>query len=439
MPDRKPLLIALIAIVVLAAVFYFTYNSDKPKYDWRDAWVEHAYKETSTEPYGSQIAHRLLERYFLGKKLTDIQKSIVKELPLDSSKGANYVFIGEAMYMDSVSTQHLLQFVRSGNTAFLASKTIPFDLMFSLYYEECPEAEWSDYSSLSSTEISMTLREPRDLTPKRTDFHFAAQNKPVSYDWHYIAEIYFCNSLPQQPLGYLRDTFVNFAKFPYGKGQFLLHTNPLVFTNYSLLRTETRPYVEGVLSWLPSGNIYWDAMSRVPEAVARRRNQNRGSGPSGGLENEHPLTYILQQPSLAWAWYLLAGLAGAWLIFRAKRRQRIIPVLPKNENSSYEFISTVANLHFREKNYQGLCIQRMRLFLAAVRERYGLVASLEAETFYLRADEAYLRRLATVSEVPEQHIHDIFAQYTATVQFQPTEQMMVNLHLAIEQFFKKAK
>lgn len=430
--SRTPLLIALIAVALLAAIFYFSYQSGKPKYDWSDSWAKHAYKETSAEPYGTQIAHRLLEKYFSGKKFTDIQKDIIRELPLDSAQHNNYFFVGEALYLDSLSTEHLLEFVKSGNTAFLSSKTIPFDFMFHLYYDECPEAAWNDYDYFSDTSAKMTLREPSGIA---ANIHFAYQNKPVSYRWHFISAEYFCDSLMHHPLGYVSDSFINFAKFPYGKGQFLLHTNPLVFSNYSLLRAETRPYVEGLLSWLPEGDIYWDAMSRVPEAIARRRNNSF----TRSLDEEHPLSYILKQPPLAWAWYLLFGLAVTWLFFRAKRRQRVIPVLPKNENSSYEFIATIANLHFKEKNYQGLCIQSMKLFLAQVRERYGLVAPIDPETYTPRVDAEFFRRLAAVSEVPESQVREVFSRYAATVQFQPTEEMMVDLHIVTEGFWKKAK
>mgnify|MGYP000137257812 CR=1 FL=1 len=430
--NRTPLLLALLAVILLAAVFYLAWNARKPRYNWADSWVKHAYKETSAEPYGTQVFHRLLEGYFSGKKLSDIERDFIRELPLDSTGNSNYVFVGEALYLDSLSTRHLLDFVAAGNTAFLAGKSIPFDLMFHLYYTECPMSEWNDYFSFSDSAVTMTLRAPQ-TTPARV--HFARQNQPVGYEWNYIAGQFFCDSLPHHPLGYLNDSLVNFARYPHGRGYFLLHTNPVVFSNYNLLRPGLRSYVEGVLSWLRPGDIYWDAMSRIPEAVGRNRNRSA----SRALDEEHPLSYILKQPALAWAWYLLAGLALTWLIFRARRRQRIIPVLPKNENSSYEFIGTIAHLHFREKNYQGLCIQNMKLFLAQVRERYGFIVPLHPENHAPRIDNDFFRRLAAVSEVPENRIRDIFAQYAATVQFQPNEEMMVNLHLAMEQFWKKAK
>ncbi len=433
---RTPFLIALLAIVVLAVVFYYSYEADNPRFVWRDSWNKHAYNESSDQPYGTEAMHRLLSTYFPGKKLIDIKKSIAGELPQDSMSGGIYVFIGEGMYLDSVSANRLLGFVAEGNTAFIAGKTIPSELMSHLHYYECNDWEWNDYDYLEDTIAHMTLREPQGANPPGISMYFADRNKPQMYVWHYLGAYYFCDSMPQFPIGYLNDTLINYTQCPFGNGRFLFHTNPLVFTNYSLLRPETQSYVEGVLSWLPEGDIYWDAASRVSEAVARRRNS---SALSRARDEEHPLSYILQQPALAWAWYLLAGMALVWLMFRAKRRQRIIPVLPKNENSSYEFISTIANLHFREKNYQGLCIQGMKLFLAQVRERYGLVVPVDPQTNLPRVDNDYFRRLSTVSEVSESWIRDIFTQHSATVRYQPTEEMMVNLHVAMEDFWKRAK
>lgn len=296
-------------------------------------------------------------------------------------------------------------------------------------------AEWNDYEIQEDSIVEASLVAPGPAEP--VSLYYARQNQVAPYNWSYIESHFFCENLPQRPLGYLDESLINFAEFPHGKGRFLLHTTPIAFSNYLLLRDAPRKYAERILSYLPEGNIYWDSYSRVPEMIARRRNRN--SGFSRQLPAEHPFSYILQQPPLAWAWYLLLGLAGVYLVFRAKRRQRIIPVLPKNENSSYEFISTIANLHFREKNYRNLCVQNMRLFLAQVRDRYGLIAQLDQDSLNPRMDEAYLERLSQVSEVSLKQIQNIFTQYAATVQYEPTEDMMVDLHLAMERFFEQAK
>jgi hypothetical protein len=128
---RTPLYFALAALLLIGAMFYYVHESNKPKFDWEEgSWKKKGYDEKSDQPYGTQILHRFLEGYFAGKSLKDIEKDPGNELPLDSSiTGQNYVFVGEAMFMDSVSTRRLLDFVALGNTALIASKTIPFDLM----------------------------------------------------------------------------------------------------------------------------------------------------------------------------------------------------------------------------------------------------------------------------------------------------------------------
>lgn len=180
-----------------------------------------------------------------------------------------------------------------------------------------------------------------------------------------------------------------------------------------------RSYAAGVVLFA-AGRIF----TGMPSAVCRKRwaeGATTAMDPVGRFDEEHPLTYILKQPALAWAWYILVGMAGAWLFFRGKRRQQIIPVLPKNENSSYQFIDTIANLHFRERNF-GLCQQNMRLFLAKVRERYGLITPMDNHTGTLRVDSDFVQRLSVVSEVQELEIQDIFRQYADTVQHPPTEE-----------------
>ena len=436
MSNRQIILLTALLVGLLGLGVYYYYKSQTPRFDWADSWSKKAYKETSGEPYGTQVIHKLMKGYFPAYKTIDLTKDVARELPKDSlSAPASYVFIGEAMYLDSLSTERLIDFVRYGNTALISSKTIPFDLMFHLYYNECNENGWDDYSTFESTGVSLSLRQPK-LPFDTVHCYYARQNQRQNYNWHYIEDWFFCDSLPQEPLGYIGSQ-VNFAEFPVGKGRFLLHTTPIAFSNYSLLRPEMRTYAAGVLSYLPQGNVYWDAVSRVPEAVARRRN-NRDAY-SRALDEEHPLTYILQQPSLAWAWYLLVAMAGVWLLFRSKRRQQIIPVLAKNENSSYQFISTIANLHFKERNFRGLSLQNMRLFLAKIRERYNLVIPMDTSSGSLRIEGDFIQRLALMSEIPESQIQDIFRQYAATVQYEPTEDMATQLFLAMERFWKLAK
>ncbi len=424
----------LVVLLLLGAMCWF--QSKKARFDWQESsWSRKGYSETNDQPYGTQAFRTLLEDYFPGKSCKNISKNVGFELPQDSTAHYNYVFVGEAMYLDSLSTKRLLDFVARGNTAFIASKSIPFDLMTFVYFDECGDEIWSDYESFEDTLVYASLQTPT-LPDSNYILQFASQNQRKSYNWHYANDLFFCEGLPQRILGRINGTYANYALFPHGKGRFLLHTNPIAFSNYSLSQRRLHPYIEGVVSHLPEGDIYWDASSRVPEAVSRRRNGSQYSGNS--LEDQHLLSFILKQPALAWAWYLLALLTGLWLLFRAKRRRRIIPILPKNENTSYEFISTIAHLHFRANDFQHLCIQNMRLFLGDVRERYNISIPMDSETKMLKVDNDQVKNLAMASKVPENQITELFKQYEATVRYQPIEQMAIDLHQSIENFWKKA-
>ena len=365
-----------------------------------------------------------------------IEKDFLENLPENPSTPSTYVFVGNGVYLDSLSTDRLVKFVKNGNTALLIARSVPFDLMNMIYFEECEGAIWDEYSVVQDTFFKLHLNEPAMNSPVK--FFASQRNKPHAYSVPYLPAAFFCEELPQRSLGYVNDNpeQSNFIEFPSGNGKFLLHTTPMAFSNFHLLRPEMQTYVQGVLSHLPEGDIYLDNMSRVPESVTRRRN-NADAEPDP--DKDHLLTYVLQQPALAWSWYLLLSLTAVWLIFRAKRRQRIIPVLPRNENSSYEFINTIANLHFRERNYAGQSRQSMRLFLAQVRDRYGVTFHIDPDTELPKADPTLVQRLSMMSEVPENDINELFKLHATTVNFIPVEADMVGLHLAIEKFFSKAK
>jgi hypothetical protein len=443
MPNRNFWLVVAAALLLLIGVFVWLGQlGDRPKFDWQEStWGKKAYSEMNDQPYGTQVFRQLLDGYFEGQTLTTLSTNVQSSLPIDSSGSvqATYVFVGEGLYLDSLDTEHLKHFVSKGHTALIVSKTIPFDLMSYIYFQECDyDLGWDDYQQHDdSTVTASLLAYPKpDGQPTTAPLRYAVQNQQRPYRWSYLPDHVFCPELPQRALGELNDTMVNFARFPFGKGSFLLHTTPIAFSNYQLTQATTRPYVEGVLAHLPRGPVYWDAFSRVPEEVARRRNDPQHRDP---FSEQHALSFILTQEPLAWAWYLLVGLALLYVVFRARRRQRIVPVLAPNENSSREFIKTIAHLHFRERNHHGISVQAMRLHLAQIRERYGLVSSLDPRSDLPKADDAYFRRLASVSEVPEQDIRKVFHDFADIARFSATEQQMIDFHQSLERFWRVAK
>jgi hypothetical protein len=81
----------------------------------------------------------------------------------------------------------------------------------------------------------------------------------------------------------------------------------------------------------------------------------------------------------------------------------------------------------------------MKLFLASIREKYGLSASVDPVTHQIyRMDEDYYRKLAHRSGIDEQQIRVMFTQYETISRFEPTEQHAVDFYMSMEGFWKKA-
>ncbi|MFK7772226.1 MAG: hypothetical protein AB8F94_08800 [Saprospiraceae bacterium] len=427
MADKKPFYILGVAAAVLLMFFIFL-GDDSERFDW----AEH-YEAESKDPFGTLVIHEILDDYFPNNDFTEIKEGLNEELPSLADKNSNYIFIGESMFLDSADVNALLNYVREGNTAFISSKTIPIDLMVELYNQECNNEPWNDYATMADTLAIFNFLHPQ-LKDEGNPYLFTSGGELISYGWNYIDSAYFCeepHSMIQ--LGTINEQ-VNFAKKEYGfnGGVFYLHTTPMNFTNMAMLEKPDLVYANKVFSHLNEGDIYWDEYSRVGEGFGRAYNQKRGGGANRTIASEESLKYILAQPSLAWAWYLMIGMGFLYLFFRAKRKQRIIPVLERNENTSFEFISTIGRLYFLQNDHKKLCQQKMKLFYSYIRDRYNLNTT--------KVDDEFMTKLIAKSEVPSPVLKKIFDFYK-NIKSSPfvSEQTLIDFHLRMDEFYKKCK
>lgn len=126
-------------------------------------------------------------------------------------------------------------------------------------------------------------------------------------------------------------------------------------------------YAEKVFAHLADAPIYWDVSSRTSEQIARRLNEPSYQPRNRGLSAKGPMQYVLSQPSLAWAWYLTLIMSLLYLLFRAKREQKVIPVLAEKKNTSLAFVTTIGRLYFLQNQHKDLIMKKMQFFF----ERYS--------------------------------------------------------------------
>lgn len=145
-------------------------------------------------------------------------------------------------------------------------------------------------------------------------------------------------------------TFANFIKIKYGKGNIYLHSEPLILTNYYLLKPANKRYVENVFSYLPDRETIWFTEANKTSA-----------------ESSSPLRFILSKPALKYAWWLLLGGLLLFVIFNAKRKQRIVPVIEPLSNKSVEFVKSIGNLYLQEGDFHDMMAKKAQYFLNRVR------------------------------------------------------------------------
>ena len=69
------------------------------------------------------------------------------------------------------------------------------------------------------------------------------------------------------------------------------------------------------------------------------------------------------------------------MIFNAKRRQRVIPIIKPLPNTTVDFTKTIGNLYYQEGNHQNLIDKKIIYFLERVRNEYLIDTAVLDENF----------------------------------------------------------
>ncbi len=139
----------------------------------------------------------------------------------------------------------------------------------------------------------------------------------------------------------------DFIKVNFGKGHFYIHSEPLVLTNYYLLKSKNL-YIESVFSYLPNRETVWFLENDVPLSMS-------------------PMRFILSNPPLKYAWYLLLFGLLIFVLFNAKRKQRIVPIQEPLKNTSIDFIRSIGNLYLQEGDFHEMMAKKAQYFLSKIR------------------------------------------------------------------------
>jgi hypothetical protein len=397
--NRTLIIVIGLLFLLLAGVIYIDSNAPK-KIDWTPT-----YSTKDKIPYGLYVVEQEIKSIFKGSSIEKIKKTpyeyfnestdtitdytytenqydTIKNYNTPASElnqkkdtienspkeNINYLCVCEFCYIDDQSVNELMGFVKKGNTVFISAKSFPQSLQDSLKIKM--DADLPAFSKANNWIANKKLG-----TKKYNIFQGAGRN--------YFSKT---DTLNTTILGYhslYKDSVrVNFIKVKYGTGQFLLHTQPVAFTNYHMLKEDHYEYVQTILSYIPKGNFIQSL-----------------KGESDQDKRESSMRFWNSQPALRWAWWLFIIGMLLFMLFNAKRKQRIVPIKKPLANTTVDFTKTIGNLYFLEGDHDNIINKKIVYFLERIRHDYLIDTTKLDDDFIKKLYQKSGKDMASIQKV----------------------------------------
>lgn len=342
----------VIILICFSLLVFIEYMTPKPV-NW-----QRTYAKDDKIPYGSYIVFDLLSELFENCTIqTNYQtfyelsqvfdKESYDDLP-NEKYTTNFILFNENFTPDESETSAILNIANRGGYFFIASQYFGGTFADTLGIKTSEYDTWkSDYSEKDG-KVAISLANP-NFTQK--DYDFYEHTVPFTFKSLEIKE-----TTEDEKIKILgkKGKQINFIYIPYGDGGFYLHTCPLVFTNYNML-SNNHEYISTALSYLPTQNVIWDEYYK-----------------NGRKESQNPLRFILQHESLKYAWWVFLVGVGLFMFFKAKRVQRIMPIMKLPQNATLDFTKTVGQLYFQRRDDTDLAKKKIVYFLEYIRTVFYL-------------------------------------------------------------------
>jgi hypothetical protein len=333
--------IIYIVILVVLVILIVTAGIMKPKpVNWTPT-----YATKDKIPLGLYIFDQEAPKLFKGDTLEKLKTTPYEFFDnLYDYKTKRYTASGTFLNInneneiDEESAKELLYFADHGNTVFLSMKSFPQVLMDSLDIKTVTTFTLKD-------SITLSLSEKNPVK----DYLFSGGTGETYFDSLDTEDV---KVLGYQGTG--KEKRVNFVEVPYGYGRVVLHTQPAAFSNFHLLKADHYKYAQSVASYIPKGRVFWYSKKY----------------PHGSEESDSIFRYIVSQPALKWGMWVGIIALLVFILFNAKRRQRIIPEISPLKNTTVDFAKTIGNLYYMEGNHHTIIEKKIIYFLEHVRTVY---------------------------------------------------------------------
>lgn len=351
-------------------------------------------------PFGTYVLYQLLPTFFAGEPVQTVREPVYNLWEdLDPAEGyTNYLSVSPTFEADETDLEALLAYVHLGHTAFIAAEIFSPLLQDSLHFV----AGYSPKLLPDSTHLQLL----HPAWQREPGLRVAGQNARGFFD--------LPDSTRATVLGTNAAGKPTFIRYSLGDGFLYLHTVPLAFSNYYLLRPRQPTYVARALSYLPVQPTYWDEYQK------------------GGRDEEDSIFRVLvRHEALSGAYYLALGSLLLFVLFESKRRQRAIPVREPPHNTTLDFVQVVGDLYYHHRNHKVIAEKKITYLLEHIRTRYF-------EPTHDLGPE-FRERLAQKAGVRQEQVEELFG-LVQQVQLagEVSERQLLQLNEAVEDFYREA-
>lgn len=317
-------------------------------------------------------------------------------------KCTTFFFVNGSVTPDRYETEMLKKFVAEGNTVVIAANSFGKSFYDSL--KVFTREYYQNPFQLDSTRPKTSIKFfPRISSKTPTTFNVAERR--IEFDRYILSK----DSLYTSIIASKSDTLPIGMKITYGRGQFLLFSTPKLFTNYGIIKPETTPLVEALLSTLPNNEILWSNYYKF-----------NGTNKSTSL-----LRFILSQEALRWAYYMFLLVSLIYIIFAMKRTQRAIPIVKPVSNDTVDFVNTIGTLFFQSKEHRMIALKKIQYFFDFLRTTYYL----NTNTF----DKAFFEKASLKLQLPLDETISLFSKINGVLESDTIdEEEMKSLVLTID-------
>ena len=296
------------------------------KYDWTMTFAH-----DDKNPYGAYAFSNLLPELFPDRSISHSYKTIYEIK--DSLAGVeNIMIISSNFSADKEDSKTLLQHVEKGGSVFISAE----------YF-------WGHFSDTLSLKTYDYFFKSGDVFGKRDTSYLKFSNAQLDTvdEFHYRRDNihnYFSQFdttsttvIAKNDYGYPVT-----IRMKIGKGNLILNSTPLIFSNIYLLSSNNHSFVSKTLSYLPLQNVVWTEYYHL-----------------GRMEATTPLRFILTNEPLRWAYYITIISILLFMLFEMKRKQRIIPIVRPLANTTLEFVGTIGNLYYQSGEHKNIAEKKI--------------------------------------------------------------------------------